>query len=99
MTDIAFANDPRGFTNRRDRAGTGSNEQEAGIVGLFFNAKKTELQVFNHETLMEVKVRYCSALKIVEHFKYLGAWMQSTEKDMTVRKVLAWSACHKLRKV
>ena len=37
--------------------------------------------------------------KNVENFKYLGAWTERTEKDVNVRKALAWSACHKLRKI
>ena len=63
------------------------------------NQMETELQVFNHETPVPVKVRDGNTLKIVENFKYLGAWTQSTEKDITIRKALTWSACHKLRKV
>ena len=35
----------------------------------------------------------------LSHFKYLGAWMENTDKDFKVRKALAWSACHKLRKI
>ena len=38
-------------------------------------------------------------LKVVDNFKYLGAWTESTEKDFNVRKALAWNACHKLRKI
>ena len=36
---------------------------------------------------------------MVKNFKYLGAWTESTEADISVRKALAWSACHRLRKV
>ena len=35
----------------------------------------------------------------MENFKYLGAWTQSSAKDILARKALAWNACHKLRKV
>ena len=31
-------------------------------------------------------------LKEVEDFKYLGSWVNSTEKDLKVRKALAWRA-------
>ena len=57
------------------------------MMGLHCNAKKTELQVFNHETPVIVKVRNGKTLKLVDNFKYLGA-TQSTEKDFTVRKAL-----------
>ena len=48
-------------------------ENEAEKVGLFCNAKKTELQVFNHEFPVDVKVKCGKSLKRVENFKYLGA--------------------------
>ena len=31
-------------------------------------------------------------LKEVKDFKYLGAWVDSTEQDLKVRKALAWRA-------
>ena len=39
------------------------------------------------------------SLEIVGNFKYLGSWMESTEKDFEIRKALAWSSCHKLKKI
>ena len=68
-------------------------------IGLYCNAQKTELQIFNHAGPVEFKVKSGKSLKIVENFKYLGAWTESTSKDFEVRKALAWSACHKLRKM
>ena len=72
-------------------------EHEAEGVGLYCNAKKTELQIFNHDSPVEIRVKDGKTLKIVKNFKDLGAWTENTEKDFAVRK--AWSACHKLRKV
>ena len=37
--------------------------------------------------------------KVVNNFKYLGAWMSSSSKDFEIRKALAWQACHKLKKL
>ena len=74
-------------------------EDEAENVGLFCNAKKTEPQIFNHSGQVEIKAKSGEILKNVENFKYLGAWTESTEKDVNVRKPLAWSACYKLRKI
>ena len=34
-----------------------------------------------------------------DNFKYLGGWMESSEKDFEIRKALAWKACHKLSKI
>ena len=61
---------------------------------MFCNAKKTEIQVISHERPVTVKVKDGKALKVVENFKYLGAWTKGTEKDIAVRKALAWSSCH-----
>ena len=38
-------------------------------------------------------------LKQVYNFKYLGSWMQSSEKDMNIRIGQAWSARNKMMKV
>ena len=101
ITDLDFADDLARLTEEMEQAQEILNclEDEAGRVGLQCNAKKTELQVFNQETPVEIKVKNGKKLKIVENFKYLGAWTESTDKDFTVRKALAWSACHKLRKI
>ena len=38
-------------------------------------------------------------MKIVEDFKYLGSSTASSEKDIAVRKALAWKALNKLDKI
>ena len=38
-------------------------------------------------------------IKVVDNFKHLGEWMNSSEKDFSVRKAQAWSVCHKLKKI
>ena len=38
-------------------------------------------------------------LKQVDNFKYLGSWIQSSEKDMNIRIGQAWSALNKMMKV
>ena len=40
-----------------------------------------------------------TVLEEVNDFKYLGAWMASTEKDIKMRKGAAWRACSKLTKI
>ena len=74
-------------------------EIEAGKVGLNINAGKTELMAFNQKEPITIKSRSGDAIKVVQNFKYLGAWMASSEKDLNVRKALAWKACHKLSKI
>ncbi|XP_014779467.1 uncharacterized protein LOC106875731 [Octopus bimaculoides] len=101
VTDLDYADDLALLTERTDQAQEVLSrlEQESGKVGLYCNANETELQVFNHEMPASVKVRDGKSLKVVENFKYLGAWTQSTENDIVAREALAWSACHKSRKV
>ena len=74
-------------------------EDEAEKVGLVCNAKKTEVQAFNQDGPVTVKAKNGETLKVVENFKYLGAWTQSSSSDISVRKALAWSACHRLKKI
>ena len=38
-------------------------------------------------------------LEEVQDFKYLGAWMESTAKDIKQRKAAAWRACSKMSKI
>ena len=60
--------------------------------------KQKYMQAFKKIDPIEVKALDGTLLKVVENFKYLGAWSESTEKDL-MRKALAWNSCHKLRKV
>ena len=54
---------------------------------------------FNHVNAVSINSKSGQAIKVVENFKYLGAWMESSEKDINVRKALAWQTCHKLSKI
>ena len=74
-------------------------ESEAEKVGLMCNAKKTEVQAFNQDRPVVIQAKNGETLKVVENFKYLGAWTHSSSSDISVRKALAWSACHRLKKV
>ena len=74
-------------------------ENEAAKVGLYCNSDKTKYQAFNqdHDQHHCLVTNDGEDLKEVKNFKYLGSWMESSEKD--IRKALAWSAYHKLRKI
>ena len=68
-------------------------ETECAKVGLRLNAKKTEVITYNilpdHSPLITTGG---IALKVVNDFKYLGSWVNSSEQDLKVRKALAWRA-------
>ena len=54
---------------------------------------------FNQQLPLNLKTKDGSPIKEVNNFKYLGGWMESSEKDFSIQKAMAWSACHKMRKI
>ena len=101
VTDLCFADDIALLANRYQQAQELLRlvETEAAKVGLHVNSSKTKLMSFNQDEPSNVTTISGYKLKEVDNFKYLGGWMKSTEDDIKVRKALAWTACHKLRKV
>ena len=43
--------------------------------------------------------RYSTALEYKGDFTYLGSWVESSEKNMPVRKALAWKALNDMTKI
>ena len=99
-TDFDFADDIALVSNLEDQAQELLHRVEGacGDVGLKLNAKKTEVMTFNIDQV-ELKTLDGSTLAVTEDFKYLGSYIGSTEKDITVRKALAWRALHSLKKI
>ena len=68
-------------------------EEDAALrVGLHMNAKNTQCMVFNHQDDATIKTSTGAILEVVEDFKYLGSWTQSSSKDISNRKAQAWRA-------
>ena len=101
VTDLDFADDLALLAEEMEQAQEVLQrlESEAEKVGLMCNAKKTEVQAFNQDRPVVIQAKNGETLKVVENFKYLGAWTHSSSSDISVRKALAWSACHRLKKV
>lgn len=101
VTDLCFADDIALLVDELQQAQELLQlvETEAAKVGLHVNGPKTELMSFNQDQTITIKSITGHIIKVVENFKYLGGRMKSTEDDIKVRKALAWTACHKLRKV
>ena len=102
ITDLCFADDIALLANEIAHAQELLKhiENEASKVGLVINSKTTEVMNFNQdEDNKTIKTINGDNIKTVDNFKYLGAWMKSTEDDIKYRKALAWSACHKLRTI
>ena len=101
VTDTGFADDIALLSNEISQAQEmlGRLESQASKIGLQLNAKKTEAMVFNQTSNTPLKAKNGTTLKYVENFKYLGSYMASSQNDFEVRKALAWSACHRLKKI
>ena len=54
---------------------------------------------FNHREIITIKTNDEIQLENVPDFKYLGALMVSTEKDVKARKAATWRACSKLGRI
>ena len=60
-------------------------------MGLHNNYKKTEYMLYN-QPVGDLVTLGGNKLKQVDNFKYLGSWIQSSEKDMNVRIRQAWNS-------
>ena len=101
LTDLDFADDIALLSEEIEQAQQLLErlEQQSAKVGLHLNDKKTKVMAYNQDTPVDITTRKGEKLEVVKNFKYLGSWMESTEKDFHVRKALAWSSCHKLQKI
>ena len=62
--------------------------------GVFLNADKTDFMCFNQKQETVLSSINNDNIKKVGDFKYLGGWIDNTENDVNVRKVLAWKHCN-----
>ena len=63
-------------------------EEECGNIGLKINYKKTEAMYIDIVNNQHIHTILNNEIKIVDNFKYLGSWMQSSEKYFNIRKAL-----------
>ena len=63
----------------------------------YCQAKKTKYITYNIDTKgSALKTNDSTELEKVEDFKYLGSWVNSTDKDIKIRKAQAWQALNKM---
>ena len=61
-------------------------EIEVDKIGLHINAKKTEIMSFNYNTPVNIELENCSTIvNVINNFKYLGAWILSSQKEFEIR--------------
>ena len=74
-------------------------EDKCRNIGLKINCKKTEAMYFGIDNNQHIHSIFNDAIKIVDNFKYLGSWMQSSEKVFNILKALAWPVSNKIKKL
>ena len=101
LTDLDFADDSALVSESLVQAQIMLERVETSTakIGLHLNSDKTEVMLFNQTTTPTLSSRNKQEIKQVSDFKYLGAWMSSSSKDIGVRKGQAWAACNKLKKI
>ena len=72
-------------------------ETAAREIGLYINVKKTEYIAYNQEG--QIQSLDGKNIKSVNEFVYLGSNIQSTERDIAIRKGKAWGALDALNKI
>lgn len=70
-------------------------ETAAELVGLHVNVTKTEYMMYNQDE-SDIVTLTGESLKCVDDFKYLGSWINSSEKDINTRIGMAWAAANKM---
>ena len=101
ITDLDFADDISLLSDEIAQAQEllSRVERECKKVGLGINAKKTKGLPLNTENPTPLHTLDGTELEWVEDFKYLGSWVESTEKDISIRKALAWQALNKMNTI
>ena len=96
ITDTDYADDIELLANALAQAETRlhSLERAAAVIGLHFNAHKTEYMCFNQRG--DITTQNGSFLKLIDKFTYLGSSVSSTETDINMRLAKAWTAIGRL---
>lgn len=99
IVDVDYADDLAIMSDSIDNATDllHSVEKTAREIGLYINATKTEFMSYNQEG--QIKSLDGNEIKEVDNFVYLGSNVQSTEKDIQIRKAKAWVALNKLDRI
>ena len=105
ITDLDFADDIALISDLVEEAQELllSVEKECSKVGLQINADKTKYMSYNITDDVNLKLEDGTEIKRAEteskeqDFKYLGSWVDTSYKDLKIRKALAWSALHKMK--
>ena len=92
ITDVVYADDLALLSDTMEEATKLLHyiEEAASEIGLYINAGKTKFISYNQE--VEIKSKNNNIIKSVKEFVYLGSNINSTERDIQIRKGKAWGA-------
>ena len=74
-------------------------ELSAKCIGLSMNTGNIKYMLYNNNQQFGIKTIDRTDLKRVEDLKYLGAWVDSSEKYVKIRIAQAWRTCHQMRNI
>ena len=101
LTDLDFADDISLLSDqiRQAQELLGSVELECKKVGLGLNGPKTKYMAYNVDVDQPLCTIDGTTLEQKDDFKYLGSWADSSQKDIDVRKGLAWKALNDMNSI
>ena len=101
ITDVDYADDLAIVTDKTSESTILLHkiENTAKEIGLNINAGKTEFISINQGENEKIKSLNGKDIKKVSDFKYLGSYIQSTEKDMNIRLAKSWAALNKMNAI
>ena len=76
-----------------------AQDWECKKVGIRLNAKKTKSRTYNINNTTPLHTTDGTELEWTQDFKYLGSWVDNSEKDISVRKAQAWRALNGMAKI
>ena len=96
ITDADYADDIAILANTPNQAKTllHSLKLAAAGIGLYVNAHKMEYMCYDQTR--DISTLDGTPLKLVDKFTYLGSSIASTEKDIDMRLMKAWTAINRL---
>ena len=101
LADLDFADDIALLSDETDQAQQllSSVEGECRKVGLGLNGPKTKYLAYNIEVKQPLHTQEGTILEQKNDFKYLGSWVDSSDKDIEIRKAKAWRALNDMSKI
>ena len=72
--------------------------RECSKVGLRLNGPKTKYLVYKIDQ-HALQTLDGTTLEVQDDFKYLGSWVDGAEKDINVRKALAWRSFNSMNTI